>query len=73
VTATHTMSVTIYQDTDGWRWRAQAGNNEIIASGEAYKQRGDAEHICDLIFGETPVVITVKDKYGRTQETRRLR
>ena len=36
-------TATIYRDTAGeWRWRVQAGNNEIISEGEGYEQRGGA-------------------------------
>ena len=46
------LRVTIYHADDGWRWHAQAANNEIVASGEAYDNRGDAEHVTELIFAD---------------------
>lgn len=35
--------------TKQWRWRLRAGNNEIIASGEAYKNKVDCLHAISLI------------------------
>lgn len=43
------MYFEIYQQTQGlisstsgqWRWRLRAGNNEIIASGESYRNKQD--------------------------------
>lgn len=34
--------IEVYRTTDGWRWRRVAGNNEIIASGEAHTRARDA-------------------------------
>ena len=34
--------IEVYPTADGWRWRRIAGNNEIIASGEAHTRAGDA-------------------------------
>jgi uncharacterized protein YegP (UPF0339 family) len=40
----------IYRDAGGeYRWRFRAGNNEIVASGEGYRSRADAEHAIQLI------------------------
>ena len=41
-----------------WRWRLRAGNNETIASGEAYVNKADCVHAISLIKGTqelTPV------------------
>ena len=36
--------VEFYQDKKGgWRWRVQAANGEIVATGEAHNSRADAE------------------------------
>lgn len=32
----------VYQAADGWRWRLLAGNNKVIASGEAHTRERDA-------------------------------
>ena len=34
----------VYEAKDGWRWRRQAGNGEVISeSGEAYTREYDAK------------------------------
>jgi hypothetical protein len=33
----------VFQRGDGWRFRIKAGNGEVIATGEAYRNRKDAE------------------------------
>jgi uncharacterized protein YegP (UPF0339 family) len=53
------MKVTIYKADDGWRWRAQAANNEIVAHGEAYENKADAQHAIDLVFTHHPDGITI--------------
>lgn len=42
--------VTVFKAKDGWRWRAQAGNNEIVAQGEAYTRKEDAERAAGGVF-----------------------
>jgi uncharacterized protein len=32
-----------------WRWRLRAANHEIIAAGEDYHNRSDAEHAVNLV------------------------
>jgi len=32
----------VYKAADGWRWRLLAGNNKVIASGEAHTRERDA-------------------------------
>lgn len=32
-----------------WRWRLRAANHEIIAAGEDYHNRADAEHAISLV------------------------
>lgn len=34
-----------------WSWRLRAANNEIIAQGESYHNRGDCLHAIDLVKG----------------------
>jgi uncharacterized protein YegP (UPF0339 family) len=37
------MKITVYRAADGWRWRAQADNGEIVSeSGEAYENKSYA-------------------------------
>ncbi len=44
------MKFSIYKDKAGeWRWRLQAASNEIIASGEGYKNKSDCLHAIDLV------------------------
>ncbi|MBJ7535829.1 DUF1508 domain-containing protein [Rhodomicrobium vannielii ATCC 17100] len=44
------MYFTIWKDAAGeWRWRLQGANNEIIASGESYKNKADCEAAIDLV------------------------
>lgn len=57
--------VNIFRDQAGyWRWRLVAGNGEIVATGEAYTRRHDAQRGFDdakeaftdvLTFGNLPV------------------
>ena len=40
----------VYQDGEGeWRWRLVAGNNEVIASGEGYRDKKDCLHAIELV------------------------
>ena len=40
----------VYEDAAGeWRWRLVAGNNEVIASGEGYRDRKDCLHAIELV------------------------
>ncbi len=46
------MKYTIYQDKVGeWRWRLQAANNEVIASGEGYVNKSDCSDAINLVKG----------------------
>jgi uncharacterized protein YegP (UPF0339 family) len=45
----------IYRDAGGeYRWRFRANNNEVVASGEGYRSRGDCEHAIQLIKEQAP-------------------
>lgn len=49
-------TVTVYISEDGWRWRRQAANGEIIAtSGEAYVDRGHALEMADRVNSDTEI------------------
>jgi uncharacterized protein YegP (UPF0339 family) len=55
------MTVTVYLAKDGWRWRAQSGNGEIVSeSGEAYVEKGYAIEAAKK-FGPTNAVIFTED------------
>jgi uncharacterized protein YegP (UPF0339 family) len=37
------MKITVYRASDGWRWRAEAANGEVVSeSGEAYEHKSYA-------------------------------
>lgn len=37
-----TDRIEVYKATDGWRWRRQAANGEVISQGESHTRREDA-------------------------------
>lgn len=43
------MYFEMYKNHGEWRWRLKAGNNEIIAHGESYKNKADSRHVIDLV------------------------
>lgn len=43
------MKFEIYKVKKQWRWRLRAENGEIIASGEAYKNKSDCTKAIDLV------------------------
>jgi len=48
----------LYKSGTEYRWRLQAGNNEIVASGEGYTTKEGAEHgiaVVKGIAGAAPV------------------
>lgn len=50
--------VEIYRDTsDQFRWRAVAGNGEIVSEGEAYTREHDAARSAHEVFGADVVLI----------------
>jgi uncharacterized protein YegP (UPF0339 family) len=54
------MRFELYQQANQWRWRLRAANGEIIASGESYWNRQDAEHAVNLVMDtnrQTPFVL----------------
>lgn len=48
--------VELYRAGDGWRWRALAGNGEIVAQGEAHTRMRDAMRAARAVFPDVPVV-----------------
>lgn len=49
--------VQVYKRDDGWRFRAKAGNGEVVAIGEAYKSKRDAVAAAEAIAGDAPVEV----------------
>lgn len=47
--------VEIYRSHDGWRWRAIAGNGEIVAQGEAHPRKWNAKRAARRLFPGSPV------------------
>lgn len=46
--------VVVYQDAAAeWRWRAVAGNGEIVATSEGYTRHEDAVRAAQASFGES--------------------
>ncbi|MEO5605589.1 MAG: DUF1508 domain-containing protein [Novosphingobium sp.] len=45
-----------------WRWRLRAGNGEIIASGEGYHNRADAEHAIGLVQHSASAPVCVESR-----------
>lgn len=49
--------IEVYEDqTDRFRWRAKAGNGEIVAQGESHGSRHDAERAALGVFPSATVV-----------------
>jgi uncharacterized protein YegP (UPF0339 family) len=44
------MQFELYQRGSLWYWRLRAANNEIIAQGEGYVNRSDAQHAVGLVM-----------------------
>ena len=55
------MNAEIYASPDGWRFRMRGGNGEIMATGEAYVRRIDAEHALKVLFISGPVNVAVRN------------
>lgn len=48
------MHYEVFQDVNNhWRWRLQAANNEIIATGEGYWSKADCLSAIQLVKGST--------------------
>jgi uncharacterized protein YegP (UPF0339 family) len=51
------MEIRVYRAIDGWRWRAEAANGEVVSeSGEAYENKSWAIQSAKK-FGPTNAVI----------------
>lgn len=44
------MEYQLYKSGAEWRWRLKAGNGEIIAHGESYKNRDDCINAVNLVM-----------------------
>jgi uncharacterized protein YegP (UPF0339 family) len=44
-----TAKFEVYQADDGWRWRLQAANARIVASGEGFTRKRDAVRACEAV------------------------
>lgn len=55
------MKATVYPGADGWRWRITGLNNEIVASGESYVRRIDAESVLHQIFSTETLDVSIRD------------
>lgn len=51
----------VYKADDGWRFRIKAGNGEIIATGEAYHNKGDAWETAESLLSEVDRVTEVDE------------
>lgn len=59
------MNAEVYASPDGWRFRIRSsGNGEIMAVGEAYVRRIDAEHALSTLFTGHPVDVTVRNHHN---------
>ena len=68
------MTATIYPAADGWRWRIQGANNEILASGEAYVRRVDAASVVSMLFNTAiPVEVSIRDHGDKVVDHYRIR
>jgi uncharacterized protein YegP (UPF0339 family) len=68
------MKAEIWPAPDGWRWRVAGANSEILATGEAYVRKVDAEAVLRLLFGTAgPVDVTIRDHGNRVVKHYTLR
>lgn len=44
------MRFELYKSGNEWRWRLRAANHEIIAQGESYKNKIDAQNAVGLVM-----------------------
>lgn len=58
MTETNVKHVELYLDKDGQhRWRAVAGNGEIVSEGEAHTREADAARAAQGVFGADVVLV----------------
>ncbi len=68
---TNVVRVVLYRDTaDEWRWRAEAGNGEIVAEGEGHTRPEDAARAARGVLHGVPLYreTTTPDGNGVTIE-----
>ena len=44
------MQFELYKSKNQWYWRLRAANGEIIAQGEGYNNKSDAQHVVGLVM-----------------------
>lgn len=50
------LTITVYEASDGWRWRLKASNGrQVAASGEAFASRANALRAANRLVGATIV------------------
>ena len=50
------LYIEVSEDNAGqYRWRAKAGNHEVVAVGESYTTRHDAERSARSLFPDAPI------------------
>ncbi len=53
---TNVVRVVVYRDmAEEWRWRAEAGNGEIVAEGESHTRPEDAERAARGVLHGVPL------------------
>lgn len=53
---TNVYEIEVYRSGDGWRWRAKAGNGEIVATGEQHGSFSDARRAASDVFPGVPIM-----------------
>lgn len=51
----------VYKARDGWRFRLKAANNRIIATGEAFTRKRDAERAVQTVKETVWAVVMLED------------
>lgn len=63
------MKAEIYPSPDGWRFRVKGDNGEIMAVGESYVRRIDAESALRTLFaGGKEIDVTVRSHHNEVVE-----
>lgn len=55
--------IEVFQSPDDlqWRWRAKAGNGEIVATGESHGREFDARRAAHTVFPGVAIVIVADE------------
>lgn len=58
MTESNVDHIVIYRDNgQQWRWRALAGNGEIVSEGEAHTRQSDAARAAIGVFGHEVLIV----------------